>query len=130
MRTHIAIATTLIMFAPALEGRALASSPFGDPSTHRGPPPHTGGIGTPENRSLDGQGNNLSQQKWGVAGTPYRRIGAPNYADGVSKMVNGPQARWVSNRIFNDLGQNLFSENGVTQWGWVWGQFLDHDMGL
>ena len=26
--------------------------------------------------------------------------------------------------------QNLFSENGVTQWGFVWGQFLDHTFGL
>jgi hypothetical protein len=36
----------------------------------------------------------------------------------------------VSNRIFNDRGQNLFSENAVTQWAWVWGQFMDHDFGL
>src|SRR5207237_9700249 len=26
--------------------------------------------------------------------------------------------------------QNLFSENGVSQWGWTWGQFMDHDFGL
>jgi hypothetical protein len=32
--------------------------------------------------------------------------------------------------VFNDLGQNIFSENGVSNWGWVWGQFLDHDIGL
>ena len=36
----------------------------------------------------------------------------------------------MSNRVFNDVGQNLFSENGVSQWGWAWGQFLDHDFGL
>ena len=41
-----------------------------------------------------------------------------------------PAGRYVSNRIFNDVGQNLFSENGVSQWGWAWGQFLDHDFGL
>ena len=45
-------------------------------------------------------------------------------------MVSGPPARYVSNRIFNDVGQNLFSENGVSQWGWTWGQFMDHDFGL
>ena len=38
--------------------------------------------------------------------------------------------RSISNRIFNDKGQNLFSENGITQWGWTWGQFLDHTFGL
>ncbi len=42
----------------------------------------------------------------------------------------GPAVRYVSNRIFNDTAQNLFSENGVTQWGAVWGQFLDHTFGL
>ena len=45
-------------------------------------------------------------------------------------MVAGPPTRYVSNRIFNDVGQNLFSENDVSQWGWAWGQFLDHDIGL
>src|SRR5881397_3852331 len=45
-------------------------------------------------------------------------------------MATGPSLRYVSNRIFNDVGQNIFSKDGVTQWGWVWGQFLDHDFGL
>lgn len=45
-------------------------------------------------------------------------------------MVSGPNARYVSNRIFNDTNVNVFSERGVTQWGNVWGRFLDHTMGL
>jgi hypothetical protein len=67
---------------------------------------------------------------WGKAGTQYLRVGRPSYADGVGAMATGPPTRYVSNRIFNDVGQNLFSENGVSQWGWAWGQFLDHDFGL
>ena len=31
---------------------------------------------------------------------------------------------------FNDDHQNMFSERRVTQWGWTWGQFLDHTFGL
>ena len=58
------------------------------------------------------------------------RVAAPNYADGVAAMVSGPPSRYVSNRVFNDVGQNLFSENDVSQWGWAWGQFIDHDIGL
>ena len=81
-------------------------------------------------RTLDGSQNNLMRPAWGQAGTAYLRVGRANYADGVSAMVNGPSPRYVSNRVFNDVGQNLFSENGVTQWGWIWGQFLDHDIGL
>jgi len=45
-------------------------------------------------------------------------------------MIDGPDPRVVSNRIFNDTSQNLFFENGVTQWAFVWGQFLDHTFGL
>jgi hypothetical protein len=81
-------------------------------------------------RSLDGSGNNLRHAAWGEAGTAYVRVTGPNYADGIGSMVAGPTPRYVSNRIFNDVGQNLFSENGVSQWGWAWGQFLDHDFGL
>jgi len=81
-------------------------------------------------RSLDGSGNNQRHDDWGKAGTQYLRVAAPNYADGISKTVSGPPTRYVSNRIFNDVGQNLFSENGVSQWGWAWGQFIDHDIGL
>ena len=45
-------------------------------------------------------------------------------------MQGGPAARRISDRVFNDVGQNLFSENNISQWGWVWGQFIDHDIGL
>jgi hypothetical protein len=81
-------------------------------------------------RTLDGSGNNLRHPAWGRANTLYLRVAPTNYADGVSSMPSGPSARYVSNRVFNDTGQNIFSKSGVTQWGWVWGQFLDHDFGL
>src|SRR5439155_2581257 len=85
---------------------------------------------SPLDRSLDGSGNNPVHSDWGQAGTQYLRVAPPNYADGVAQMVAGPPTRYVSNRVFNDVGQNLFSENSVSQWGWVWGQFMDHDIGL
>jgi hypothetical protein len=81
-------------------------------------------------RTLDGSGNNVAHPTWAQAGTQYLRVAKPNYADGISRMVSGPSPRSISNRIFNDVGQNLFSENDVSQWGWAWGQFIDHDIGL
>src|SRR2546422_2706284 len=81
-------------------------------------------------RTLDGSGNNARHVDWGSANTQYLRVGPTGYADGLGAMVGGPSARYVSDRIFNDLGQNLFSENGVSQWAWAWGQFMDHDFGL
>jgi Animal haem peroxidase len=87
-------------------------------------------FGAPPTRTLDGSGNNLRHPDWGQTNTQYIRVADPNYADGVGQPVSGPSPRYISNRIFNDEGQNLFSENGETQWGWAWGQFLDHTFGL
>jgi peroxidase len=81
-------------------------------------------------RSLDGSRNNLAHPDWGKAGTAYLRVGEPNYADGIRGMAAGPPSRYISNRVFNDVGQNVFAENGISQWGWIWGQFLDHTFGL
>src|SRR5258705_5777557 len=81
-------------------------------------------------RSLDGSGNNLGHLDWGKAGVPYLRVAPASYADGIARPVAGPPTRYVSNHVFNDIHQNLFSENAVTQWGFVWGQFLDHTFGL
>lgn len=83
-----------------------------------------------DGRSLDGFGNNLAEPTLGQAGTPYARVAPANYADGVGAPVSGPAPRYVSNRIFNDVAQNVFSERDVSQWGFVWGQFLDHTFGL
>jgi hypothetical protein len=83
-----------------------------------------------EARSLDGSGNNVAHPNWGRAGTPYRRVAAARYADGIASQAGGPNPRYVSNRIFNDVGQNVFSERGASQWVWTWGQFMDHTFGL
>ncbi|HET9103064.1 MAG TPA: peroxidase family protein [Solirubrobacteraceae bacterium] len=83
---------------------------------------------TPEN--LDGHGNNRAHPDWGQAGSVYLRITPARYADGIGAMTGGPNPRYVSDRIFNSLGVDLFSARYVSQWGWVWGQFLDHTFGL
>ncbi len=80
--------------------------------------------------SLDGRGNNRARPGWGSAGRPYGRVAPASYADGLGAPVDAPSPRYVSNRIFNDSGINLFSERGATQWIWAWGQFIDHSFGL
>src|SRR2546429_113770 len=67
---------------------------------------------------------------WGQVGTNYTRVGRANYADGKNTQAGGPNPRYTSNRVFNDVGQNIFSERNVSQWGWTWGQFMDHVFGL
>ena len=81
-------------------------------------------------RTLDGSSNNLRDWQLGMAGTPFTRVDDAAYADAVSEMESGPDPRYISNRIFNDLAENIFSESGVTHWGFVWGQFIDHTIGL
>lgn len=89
-----------------------------------------GGAGLPfEARSLDGSFNNLARPTWGRAGNAYQRLAPARYADGIGAMVEGPNPRYVSNRVFNSLGVDLFSERNVSQWVWVWGQFVDHTIG-
>lgn len=82
------------------------------------------------NRSLDGSGNNIAHPSWGQVGTSYTRVGRATYGDGKNTLLAGPNPRYTSNRVFNDTGQNLFSERNVSQWGWTWGQFMDHTFGL
>jgi len=79
--------------------------------------------------SLNGAGNNVNHPTWGQANLPYARVGAAHYADGVAAPMTGPNARFVSNRVINDASQNVFSERRLSNWGWTWGQFLDHTFG-
>lgn len=116
--TGLAAATVTVLLGPG----AMAGN-------HRSPRLHPAAA-TFEVESLDGTGNNQANPTWGKAGTNYSRVAPANYADGHSAMVAGPNVRYVSNRTFQDLGQNIFSERRVTQWGWTWGQFLDHTFGL
>ena len=82
-----------------------------------------------ETESLDGAGNNLAHPGWGEAGSAYARLAPARYTDGIGAMEGGPNPRYVSNRIFNSLGVNLYSERNLSQWAWAWGQFVDHTIG-
>src|SRR4051794_3161121 len=125
-RTRILLAAALAL----LIGVGVAVAPNAMASRHWPWNNDRHALGSIEVQSLDGTGNNRTQRDWGKAGNPYSRVARPNYADGKSAPVAGPNSRLISNRIFNDANQNVFSENQVTQWGWTWGQFLDHTFGL
>src|SRR3954454_7092835 len=68
---------------------------------------------------LNGAGNNVANPAWGQANTVYSRVAGANYADGRSQPVAGPNSRLISNRLFNDAHQNVFSVERVSQWGWT-----------
>jgi hypothetical protein len=120
------VAVVLTLTPVAVSTAAAQEGSIGDAHTSQ----TDGGIVDFIVRTLDGSNNNRGNPTWGQAGTQYSRVAEPNYADGYHLPVTGESPRYVSNRIFADTGQNLFSENSVSQWGFVWGQFLDHTFGL
>ncbi len=67
-----------------------------------------------EVQSLDGSGNNVANPTWGKVGTIYPRLAPARYADGHSAPVAGPNARTVSNRIFQDYDQNIFTVSNAS----------------
>lgn len=89
--------------------------------------------------SVDGTGNNIANPTWGSAASDLLRISPVAYADGISSpsLPNDPSARLVSN-ILNDqtdpnnTSQDLSTvdQNNLSAFGYVWGQFIDHDMDL
>lgn len=57
-------------------------------------------------RALDGSGNNLADPTLGQAGNVYTRIAEASYADDLGELVERPNERYLSNRIFNDSNQS------------------------
>ena len=82
-----------------------------------------------EVESLNGSDNNLAHPAWGEAGSRYLRLAPARYGNGVGTLAGGPNPRYVSNRIFNPGGEDILSSRNVSQWVWVWGQYIDHSIG-
>lgn len=86
-----------------------------------------------ENRSFDGSHNNQTHPSWGRAGTPLLRTTQADYADGVSSMTRrgdlSPNPRHISNLVCRQ-DKPQANKNGLSDYVWAWGQFIDHELGL
>jgi peroxidase len=83
-------------------------------------------------RSIDGVGNNATHPEWGATGQHLLRgPSGAHYADSVSAMggVGRPSPRAVSNALFHQTG-SIPNRDGISDFIWTWGQFLDHDLSL
>lgn len=80
-----------------------------------------------EYRQLDGTKNHKDNK--GKAHSRLRRIGPCNYEDGVSKMIDGPNPRDISNTLFNQKHSKPNSKK-ASAFLWLWGQFIDHTIGI
>ncbi len=85
----------------------------------------------PEWRAIDGSDNNTINPTRGKAGMPLLRTTGHAYADAISEPSGPrrPSARAVSNAVAVQT-EDAYVANGASDYVWLWGQFLDHDISL
>ena len=85
--------------------------------------------GNEEIQSYDGTGNNQTNNDFGAAFTPLINIAPLDYGNGFSSPAGSdrPNARVISNAISTQEG-DIPDPQGLTDFIWAWGQFLDHDL--
>lgn len=105
-------------------GFSLWSWPWNDPK----PEPEV--IGEMQERPVDGMGTNDAQTEWGASGTKLLRI-APSALgpNGEMSGADRPNAREISNALAKQDG-DVPNQEGGSDYLWIWGQFLDHDLSL
>ena len=84
-----------------------------------------------EYRAINGSGNSHLKPDRGAAGTHLMRLAGHAYADLISEPAgpSRPSAREISNEIAQQTRVALNHARG-TDYVWLWGQFLDHDIDL
>ena len=84
-----------------------------------------------EFRTVTAAGNNLASPLAGTSHSPFMTISGYQYEDGMGAPndVDRPSAREISNAIFAQSG-DVYNTDGISNFLWVWGQFLDHDINL
>ncbi len=81
-------------------------------------------------RPIDGRGTNPVHPEFGATGSALLRLAEANYTDGFGEMVTDrPDARVISNIVVEQEGSEP-SSVGASDFMWVWGQFIDHDLDL
>ena len=89
-------------------------------------------VDTRLTRTIDGSFNNLTNTDWGAAGTNLLRFTDNGYSDEISTLAGDgkrPNPREISNIVFAQEG-NIPDPNNLSDFCWVFGQFIDHDFGL
>lgn len=82
-------------------------------------------------RTYDGSHNNLINTGWGAAGTNLLLSGQVGYENLIDEPAgpDRPNPRVLSNTLFAQDG--ILSEPmNLSDYTWVWGQFIDHDIGF
>lgn len=80
--------------------------------------------------SLDGYQNNLINPSLGKTNTALIRKSSIAYGDGISTLASRtPTPREISNAICAQTS-SIPNKNRITDFFWLWGQFIDHELDL
>jgi hypothetical protein len=88
---------------------------------------------------IGGSGNNAAHLNWGATDTDLIRLTPSAYADGISSpsLPNDLSAREISNILNSQTDPsdpstelNTIDGNDLSDFGYAFGQFIDHDMSL
>jgi len=84
-----------------------------------------------EVRTYDGSNNNLANPTWGASFSEFTRLAPAEYADKISAPTGAQRQnpRKLSNALFAQ-DSPLRDERGLSDFTWVFGQFIDHDLTL
>lgn len=81
-------------------------------------------------RPIDGAGSNEDYVDWGAVDQHLLRLAPAAFTDGIGEMVDDrPNARAISNAVNSQEG-DMPNAEGVSDFLWAWGQFIDHDIDL
>ena len=81
--------------------------------------------------SYDGSGNNPAHPNWGAAGIALIRRSGAAYGDQISAPAGSsrPSPRAISNAL-SAQPESILNSRDLSDFVYVWGQFLDHDINL
>ncbi|MCP4125354.1 MAG: T9SS type A sorting domain-containing protein [Bacteroidetes bacterium] len=84
-----------------------------------------------ENRTITGYGNNIDSPAWGSAQATLQYLTGNAFEDSISAPAgqDRPNPRIISNLVFDQPGF-IESNAGISDFGWGFGQFIDHDITL
>ena len=84
-----------------------------------------------QTRSYDGFGNNEANPHFGAVGSELRYMTPRSFADGIGSPSgpDRPNPRDVSNVLFAQPDY-IYDEHELSDFVWVFGQFIDHDITL
>lgn len=83
-------------------------------------------------RAIDGSNNNLLHPDWGSTLEQLLRTAPAEYSDGANAPAGADRlsARAISELVVAQPEDQELNERGMSAFIYVWGQFLDHDLGL